>query len=728
MATRMTEFLPSLEDAFKQFVDAPRYRPMTRSEIAGALRLPSGQRRELRALLRRLQTAGEIVLLRKNRWARPDAGRTVTGDLSVHARGYGTVDDPEHPGAEIRIDPGDLRNAIHGDRVVVERLSGGAAARGRRRRPAGPPEARGRIRRVVERRHPVLAGLVKQTAYYWYLIPAHPRFPGTVRIREFAPGVRREDGRMAAVELDAWNPAAPLLAGRAVEDLGRPDEPGVDMAVLLRQHNLTMEFPRAVGDEVRRLSPQVSAPDLDGRRDLRALPSVTIDPADAKDFDDAVSLAPRADGRWDLHVHIADVAHFVPAGGAVDREARERGTSVYLVDRTLTMLPRDLTTDVCSLRPDADRLCHTVRMVLDPAGLVVEEETFPSVIRSRARLDYDTVQALLAGGTQDAVDGDLRAVLRDMGVLAARMRGLRLAAGALAFNVPEVRIELDSAGRVAAIHRRGADEAYGLIEEFMLAANRAVARRMSRARVPALYRIHEPPDDEQWAGMADALAGLGVHGFAPDSASLNGLVSRVSGTPIEYPVAVAILRHLKRAEYSPRCAGHFGLAFKPYTHFTSPIRRYPDLVVHRILCALESGAEPPYGHDEIARIAVHASRTERAAQEAERESVDLKRIGHYRDLLDRGETGPLPAVVTGVIPRGLLVEVVATLQRGLIPGHYLRGGRASRASPGQALDVDLVRVDTHRKLVDFRPSEAREAVRAPGDREPPRGRRRQRMR
>lgn len=718
-----------MEDAFKQFVDSPRYRPMTRSEIAGALRLPPDARRDLRALLRRLQASGEIVLLRKNRWSRPDAGRTVTGDLVVHARGVGTIDDPSRPDAEIRIDPSDLRNAIHGDRVVVERLSGAAAGRGRRRRPESSV-LRGRVRRVLERRHAVLAGLVKQTAYYWYLIPASPRFPETVRIREFAPGVRREDGRMASVELDPWEPGAAMLTGRVVEDLGRPDGPGVDMTVLLRQHGLSETFPRAVGDEVSRIAAHPDAqPAGEGRRDLRSLAAFTIDPVDAKDFDDAVSLGRRPDGRWDLHVHIADVAHYVAPDGAVDREARERGTSVYLVDRTLTMLPRDLTTDVCSLRPDADRLCHTVRMTVEPDGRVAGEETFRSVIRSRARLDYDRVQAFLSGADERAVDDGLHAVLRDMAALAARMRALRLDAGALAFNVPEVRVELDPDGRVAAIRRRGADEAYGLIEEFMLAANRAVARRMSRARVPALYRIHEPPDEEQWAGMADALAELGIHGFAPDGPSLNALVARVAGSPIEYPVAVAILRHMKRAVYSPRCAAHFGLAFKPYTHFTSPIRRYPDLVVHRILCALESGDAPPYDHAEAARIASHASRMERAAQEAERESVDLKRIAYYRDRLDRGDTGPHPAVVTGTIPRGLLVEVIATLQRGLVPAHYLRGGRASRMAPGHTLEVDIARVDVHRRLVDFRPSGApSDAERAPGPARSRRDRRAQRMR
>ncbi len=693
-----------MEDAFKQFIDSPRYRPMTRSELAAALHVPPDGRRDLRALLRRLEAAGEIVLLRKNRWARPDSGRLVTAELSVHARGHGTVDDPDRPGVEIRIEPEDLHNAIHGDRVVVERIPGRGSRRHGRPRALDESTARGRIRRVIERRHDVLAGLVKRTAYSWYLIPSNPRFPATVRIRDAASGIRREDGRMAAVRLDPWDPSAALLAGRLVEDLGMPDAPGVDMAVLLRQHNLSEGFPEDVRDAARQASAGVSASEMEGRRDLRGMAAFTIDPVDAKDFDDAVSLDRRPDGSWVLHVHIADVAHYVEPGGAIDREARARGTSVYLVDRTLTMLPRDLTTDVCSLKPGVDRLSHTARMILDADGRVLEEDTFSSVIHSHARLTYDTVQAFLAGGDGRDIPADVQPALRNMGGLARRMRDLRLHDGAMAFNVPEVRIELDPDGRVSAIRRRGAAEAYNLIEEFMLAANRAVARRMSRARVPALYRIHEPPDEEQWAGMAEALDKLGVRGFAPDGASLNDLVAGIAGTPVEYPAAVAILRHLKRAEYSPRCASHFGLAFKPYTHFTSPIRRYPDLVVHRILGAIETGRMPPYSHDEIGAIAAHSSRTERAAAEAERESVDIKRIQYYRDMLERGPAGPLPAVVTGIIPRGWLVEIVATLQRGLIPIHCLRGGRTSRAAPGHAIDVEVIGVDTHRKLVDFRPA------------------------
>jgi ribonuclease R len=397
MATRMMDLIPSLERVFKQFMESPGYRPMTRSEIAAALSLGPDRRRELRLLLRRMREAGDIVLLRKNRWARPDSANTVTGRLSVHTRGHGTLDDPRCPGLLIRVEADAMRNAIHGDLVEVDPLPARRFGHRRRRHPAATdaPEAAGRIVRVIERGHPVLSGLLKKTQYYWYLIPANPRFPNTVRVRDAAPGVVRVDGHMAAVRLDPWSPFDPLLSGCLIEVMGRPDDPGVDMIALMRQYGLMDQHPREAMEEAGAIAPAIHESTLKGRTDLRDALSITIDPIDAKDFDDAVSLVRRTDGAWVLDVHIADVAHHVRPGSAIDKEAGARGTSVYLVDRTVPMLPHDLTTDVCSLRPDCDRLCHTVRLVLDSSGRTLEESTFRSVIRSRYRMDYDAVQAMI---------------------------------------------------------------------------------------------------------------------------------------------------------------------------------------------------------------------------------------------------------------------------------------------------------------------------------------------
>lgn len=714
----MTDFIPSLREAVKQLLDRPDYRPMTRHEIAAALRLPPDLRSSLRATLRELQGAGEAVCLRKNRWSRPDAGRHVVGELSVHIRGHGTVtcDDGRQ---EFRVEARDLRGAVSGDLVAVEPLH----------LRAGPAPAPARVVRVIERRRERVPGLLKETRFYWYLIPEDPRFGGTVRVTDFADGLRPADHQMAVARLDPWNPHAVQPTGRVEEILGPPDAPGVDMRALMSRFNLTAAFPPDAEAEAAGRTAAHPAADRRERRDLRSLPACTIDPADARDFDDAVSIGRLPGGRWEVHVHIADVAAYVPPGSAIDREARLRGTTVYLVDRALTMLPPHLTADVCSLRPHEDRLCHSVRLVLEPDGRVVEEETFPSVIRSAARLDYDQVQRFIEGRGDSEIPATLRPHIADLHRLARILRERRMREGALDFMVPEVRCIVDADGEVTGIRPRGATEAYQLIEEFMLLANRCVAGVLMRARVPAMYRIHEPPDDDQWARMNEMLFELGAGPVRPDGRELSRLARGAAGTPLAYAVAMAILRNLKRAVYSPTCAVHFGLACRPYTHFTSPIRRYPDLVVHRILRAIEDRAPPPYGHAEIAAVARHSTRMEREADEAERESVEMKRIGYYRRLLDRGETGPFDAVVAHVLPRGLIVEIPATLQRGLVPAELLRpGGRGARRPAGgwrigSELKVEVIRVDTYRKLVDFRPAAMPDARPAAEPRHGPRARR-----
>lgn len=702
----MTDWIPSLERAFKRFISDPSYRPMTRRELAAAMGLSLEQRRALRDVLRRMQAAGDLVLLRKNRWALPDAGGRFVGELSVDARGDGWVTDRDHPERVARIPSDDLRCAVPGDRVCVE-----WAGRPGGRLPIGPPERRpARIVRVVERLRPVVTGLLKQGRHYWYVIPSTIRYPSNVHVLGFADGVASRDGRLVAIELAAWSPSATRLEGRVVEDLGLPGDPAAEICALIRRVGLVDSFPHPAVAEARAVARAARSAGFEGRRDLRDTAAFTIDPMDAKDFDDAVAVARRNDGGWDLYVHIADVARYVPPHSAVDREARSRGTSVYLADRTLTMLPPDLTADVCSLGPDRDRLCRTIRFHIAADGRVVDEEFYPSVIRSRARLNYDEVSDFLAGGDPPGVPRELRDSIVEMARLAAILRRRRIAGGALAFTLPEVRCELDASGRVAGFRRRGADDAYALIEEMMLLANRAVARRMARANGPAIYRIHDAPDDRQWEDMREALSELGLRSFAPSSHGLNALLRSLDGTPLQPIAAMTVLRHLKRAMYSTRCGSHFGLAVRPYTHFTSPIRRYPDLVVHRLLDAIENGRPPPHGHDDVETIAAHATWTERRADEAERESVDLKRIEFYRDLLARGDTGPWPAVVVGRASRGVLVELEDTLQRGLVPDHFLRG----RPTPGARLMVELLRIDERRRLVDFRP-EAR-AARRPGRR------------
>ncbi len=716
----MDEFVPSLERRINQYLDDPEYRPLTRHELAAALTLSAPARRRLRAILRELQARGEVVCLRKNRWARPSARQYVTGRLAVHRLGFGFVSETGEAGREVYVDREDLRQAQHGDTVQAELT-------GRKTLRSGGEGLRGRIVKVLDRRFNEITGVFKRNAAIAYVIPADPHFAQSIRVRDIAPAAAAiRDGELGVVRLDPWNPLSAWTGGVLIENLGAPRGPATELLALRRQWQLDEHFEPRVESQTDTILQSVRRPPADsGRRDLRDLTTFTIDPTDARDFDDAISIERVAMGTWRLGVHIADVAHYVAPDSDIDLEARRRGTTVYLVDRAIFMLPPRLTTEVCSLSPDTDRLCHSCVLTLDESAHILSAETFPSRIRSRARLTYDQVQQWMDGGPAPGISPAVADSLTAIRPLARQLRERRLSAGALDFELPEVRFELDASGRVQSVKPRGAAEAYHLIEECMLLANQAVARRLTAARAPALYRVHEPPDERQWSRMEADLDWLGARLRDRSGPGLNNVVRQYAGSPLAYPVALACLRNLPRAHYAPARRGHFGLAMEDYTHFTSPIRRYPDLLVHRQLKAAEEGRPALYSHKDLAALGAHCSETERDADEAERQSVDIERIAYYRDRLAAGETGPYDGVIVASHPRGWLVELPATLQRGLIAFadlgefHGRRGRRArsgAGAIIGRELKVELVRVDAARRLVDFRPARtaAAPSARPPG--------------
>lgn len=696
------DFIPSLSHILNRLFHEPGYRPLTRPELARRLGLNPEQRRALRGTLKRMAQEGDAVELRKNRWAAAGASKTFRGRVWVHRRGTAQIE-PDDPGLpRVLLDAEELRGAVHGDVVEAEADNRGLPSRGRGRIVG----VRGRVIRVIERRFTVIPGLFKHTKYYDYIIPTDARMPGTIRVRAAEPGLAPRENELVAVELDPWSSHGVLTGGTVIRVLGGALGPEADIQALMLLYGLHDDFPEDARAEAAACPTLPRAGDLAGRRDMRDCMTVTIDPESARDFDDAVSLRALPGGRWELGVHIADVSHMVSAGGAVDSEAMDRATSVYLADRSVPMLPRRLTSDVCSLLPQTDRLCHSAFITLSPELSVETEETAPTIIHSRARLNYDQVQALIVGRSDHGIPDELHPMLRDMHRIAERIRRRRMAAGALDFTLPEVKFEFNDEGRVEAIRRRGGDDAYHLIEEFMLLANQAVARRLSSARVPALYRIHEEPDEDQWERMEQELAELGFRLGRRDRGRLNEIVRSASASDAGYAVALAILRNLKRAEYSPRCVPHFGLAFHPYTHFTSPIRRYPDLVVHRILKAIEQGLAPPVSHREVGEIALHCSQREREADEAERESVDIKRMEYFGRCVQSGDVGPFKAVVTMELGKGWIVELWDSLQRALVPRHSLRGSPA-RLRPGAHIEVEITHVDPVRRMVDARLWEAR---------------------
>ena len=653
--------------------------------------------------------------------------RTVTGVLRVKYNG-GCWLAPDRAGeASLTLDPKECEGLLPGDRLeVAPRVA--PASRGRMfEGAAGREERRGTVLRLVERRRKQVAGVLRVAEpYYAYVVPRDPFVRGNVKLDNPLDEVREHAGKLVAARLGEARMGGGLTGtfARVIGD-GDPESAKNDLPALLEDHARSEAFPEAVTKECAKI-PRLGGKGvfaarwaralMEGRRDLRGACVVTIDPSDARDYDDAVSVEPLGSGKgWRLGVHIADVAAYVTPGTKVDAEARERGNSVYLVDRCIRMLPEELTVRVCSLQPGEDHLTHTVEMTVGPDGRVSGVETYRSVIRSRACLNYDEVQAHFDRGTGVRGGEEVRRGVDELKAASEALRERRMAGGALDFALPEARCVLGADGQAVGFARRAAKEAYGLIEECMLAANRAVAEKIRAAGAPSVYRVHDEPDDEQWENMAAELSALGLKEPPRDGLEMSRLARSLDGDGRKEMAMLAMLRNMQRAVYSSECAPHFGLGFEAYAHFTSPIRRYPDLLVHRVLCAVEEGRKPPYGEGEIERWAVHCGDTERDAAEMEAQSLQAVRLRYYARLLEKGEVGPFEGTVTGLNPKGLLVELRDSLQPGLLPysamgkerfllapdSFHAYGSKGKEYALGQRVEVCIAAVDEERRRVDF---------------------------
>ncbi len=686
--------------------------PATVREIMQKLGLPREQRVSLRRRLATLVGAGELIKVRGNRYGLPARMRLVTGRAHVHPRGFGFVK-PDHPvdglAGDLYIAGTNLNQAMHGDRVVARIES----------RP-GADRAEGRIVRVLERAAECLVGRYDvDEAGLAYVLPFDRRLVMEVHVPA-AEAATAAPGDMVAVELTRWPTATRGPVGRVSEVLGDIDAPGVDTQLVIRKHHLPDEHEPAAVAAAERCSAAVRAADIVGRRDFRRWPTVTIDGDTARDFDDAVTLERLPNGNYWLGVHIADVAHYVPEGGALDAAALERGTSVYFPDRAVHMFPAALATGVCSLRPQVDRLVQSCLMEIDARGTVLRYEIHDGVIHSDARLTYGEVNAILADGDAAvrAAREPLVPLLESMAELCEALHGRRRRRGSIDFDLPAAEFLMDDQGRVEAIVAAERNLAQRLIEEFMLVANETVADHLARARVPALYRVHEAPDSSRVAEFEAFTAALGFSLGVPADrvtpADFRRLLARLRGEPAERPVALLMLRTMQQARYDPANLGHFGLAAPTYTHFTSPIRRYPDLHVHRAL--RESRAATPAADvregwlEDLPELARHTSARERRAEEAEREIAQWKKVRFMADKVGDEFTG----YVTGVTQFGLFVELIEHFVEGLVHissmaddyyrqvegRHALRGENTRKVYRlGDPVHVQLVRVDRdHRRL------------------------------
>ena len=694
--------------------------PASARELAQVLRIPRDQRVAFRRQLRRLAAEGVLVEVRGHRFGLPESMDLMVGRLETHRSGFGFIrpDVPESGQADVFVGADGLGGAVHGDRVVarIARIRGG--------------RAEGRIVRILARRQATLVGRFDaDPGGRGIVMPIDDRLlAGVVVARGDHAGA--SPGQIVVAEITRWPTATRGPAGRVVEVLGRSDEPGVDTAIVIRTHGLPDDHgPDAVA-AARALTRGVAAPaamparpeDLAGRTDFRDQVVITIDGDRARDFDDAISLATLPNGHDWLGVHIADVAHYVPEGGVLDREARERGTSVYFPERALHMFPAPLATGLCSLHPGVDRLVQSCLMEIDRRGEVVRHEFHDGVVRCRARLTYVEVNAILTDRDPDAIArrGELVPLLESMRGLFERLNARRHRLGSIDFDLEQPEVVLDDAGAVETIVASGRGVAHRIIEEFMLLANQTVASVLEASGAPSLYRVHEPPDPLRVQRFEQFLGGLGLElgaaAGAPGPRRFQALLDRVRGRQEERAVASLMLRAMQKARYDPVNLGHFGLAFARYTHFTSPIRRYPDLVVHRLLRATRRGPIDAATRDRIASelpaIARHSSDTERRAEDAERDLVERKRARLMAGKIGEGFEG----FVTAVTAFGLFVQLADPFVEGLVhvsamgddsyryleEAHALRGARSGRVYRlGDRVAVRVIAVDLERAHIGF---------------------------
>jgi len=686
-----------MEDQILKLLGRHDYAPANVPELLQQLGWLRNQQQELQRELRRLELAGRIARVKGNRYILPQAADLIPGRIRINRAGKGFLQPDDSAIREIAIPENATLTALHEDHVLV-----------RRDRPE--TKNTGTVIRVLKRHRTKIVGTLQKSARFLYVTPDDPRMPHDIYVPEPRDvGRPAQIGDKVVVDLREWDSRNANPEGDIIEVLGAPDEEGVDMLSVLRQYNLPLHFPKAVLAEARAIGSEVSPHDLSGREDCRGHNVVTIDPDDAKDFDDAICLQRVSAEQWKLWVHIADVSHYVKPGTALDTEAAKRGNSTYLVDRVIPMLPEALSNELCSLKPHVDRLTKCVEFLISRDGRVLATKFYPAVIHSRRRFTYREVLEVL----QRTPAGEIEHMLHDANELAQRIRRLRFKAGSLELDFPESKIRLDEQGRILRIDKVVNDVSHQLIEEYMLLANEAVATRLMSLNLKAIYRVHEEPDERRLNEYREEVLSHRVPcGNLSRPAEVQKLLEKLGTLPIGQALKIGFLKSLMRARYDVNPLGHYGLAKKKYTHFTSPIRRFADLVVHRALFQREHSAGKS-----LKETAEHISDTERNSADAERDSKDVKLFAFLKAQLASGKPNRYPALVTDLRNFGFFVDVTGLAMSGLVPlstmdddfyiyeeqRNQLIGRRTRRIIRlGDKLEVQVAKVDTAKKQVDFR--------------------------
>lgn len=697
-----------IRDSILEFMRQDAYKPMLPEEIASAFQVDKGQYREFIRILREMEKEGLIFKTKKDKYGVPEKMNLIIGRLQGHPKGYGFIIQ-DNSQDDVYVAAENMNGAMNNDRVAARITSCSSKDR----------KLEGEIVKILERANTQVVGTFEKSRNFGFVVPDDKRIYQDIFIPK-ADTLGAKDGYKVVVQVTKWPERHRNPEGKIIEVLGKKDEPGVDILSIIRKYRLPEEFPPQVESFAEQLSEEIPEIEYKRRRDLRNLKIVTIDGEDAKDLDDAVSIEKLENGCYRLGVHIADVTYYVKEKSPLDKEAFKRGTSVYLVDRVIPMLPKKLSNGLCSLNPKVPRLTLSCVMTIDHEGNVIDHEIFESIIQTSERMTYTDVTKILKDKDPETIAKYEYLVpeFKLMEELCLILNKRRMKRGALDFDFDESKITLNDRGFPIDIRPYEREIANRIIEEFMLVCNETIAEHMYHLGIPFIYRVHENPDNEKLEAFAEFIHNLGYFMRIPKEMHpkvLQEVIEQVKGKKEENLINTLMLRSLKQARYSPECTGHFGLAAKYYCHFTSPIRRYPDLAIHRIIKEQLNGklTEKRIAKLKgfVANAAQQSSDMERVAQDAERETEDLKKVEYMSQRIGEVYTG----IISSVTSFGLFVALENTVE-GLvhisnIPDDYyvyddklhcLIGERLKKVYRlGDEIKIKVIKTDLESRTIDF---------------------------